>query len=243
MRGFVALTCALALGCGAAGARAEGIVPVEGPWSAETSAGLPVSFEVKQGHVVEARFKFRWGFCGTYESALTNNVAIEPSGHWKYLDPRGPWIEATFVAPDRAEGTVVAPSRMLPGCPETHASFAATPGALPPPPPTEVRVKNSINSDHLAKRPHKIVLSHNGSFYLYGLRWQSFGGPVARATGTAYTRSCRTCAVVQVERPRVTVRLVRLVPRGEFRIYQRLQFFLHGPLPEGFYHRGYQSLL
>lgn len=49
MRGIVALTCALVLGCGATAAQADGIVPVEGPWHATTSAGLPVGFEVSGG--------------------------------------------------------------------------------------------------------------------------------------------------------------------------------------------------
>ena len=58
-------------------------------------------------------------------------MPIEADGHWKFTDSRGPWIEATFVASDRAEGTVTAPSRELPGCPETHATFVAEPGEGP----------------------------------------------------------------------------------------------------------------
>src|SRR3954447_26667543 len=96
----------LALVWSAAGARAEGIVPVEGGWVATTSARLPVSFEVQGANVLNAHFGFSWGFCGSYESRLPNTDPIDANGHWSFLDTRGQTIEATFVAPDRAEGTV-----------------------------------------------------------------------------------------------------------------------------------------
>jgi hypothetical protein len=243
MRRIAVLTCVLSLLCGATSARADGVVPVEGSWSALTAAGLPVSFEVAGGQVQNARFKFRWGFCGTYESALRLSTPIDASGHWKYLDSRGPWVEATFVAADRAEGTVVAPSRMLPGCPQTESAFVATPGEPIVPEPT-VRAKDSVAGNHLVTRPHRIFLADDGSFYLRGLRWQSFGGPVARATGFAYTRSgCRTCADREVERPRARLRLTNLTLRGEYRIYARLHYVLLGPVPPGFSHRGSLSML
>ncbi len=241
MRGIAALVCALSLSCGTSSARAEAVVPVEGSWRAMTSAGLPISFEVKEGQVVDARFKFRWGFCGTFESALGQSTTIDAAGHWKYLDSRGPWIEGTFLAADRVEGKVVAPSRMLPGCPQTEATFTAMPGE--PLPEPEVRVKDNISSEHLAKRPPKMILSADGSFYLYAIKWKSFGGPVARATAVAYTRAgCMTCPGREVAHPRVKLWLTDLTLSGEYRVYGRIQYVLLGPRPAGFTHRGSLSL-
>jgi hypothetical protein len=242
MRRIAILACALSLLCGVAAAQAEGVTPVEGNWTAITAAGLPVSFEVAGGQVQNTRFKFHWGFCGTYESTLKQSVPIDAAGHWKSADSRGPWVEATFLAADRAEGTVVAPSRMLPGCPQTESAFVAVPGEPVPEPPA--RVKDDITGDHLAKRPHRIILSANGSFYLRALRWQSFGGEVARATGVAYTRtSCQTCPNREVERPRVRLRLTNLTFHGGYRIYARLHYILQGPIPAGFTHRGSLPML
>jgi hypothetical protein len=127
-----AISCLLALACGASAVKAESIVPVEGGWVATTSAGLPVSFEVREGNVLNAHFRFSWGFCGTYESHLPNTNPIDANGHWSFLDSRGQTIEATFVATDRAEGMVVAVERQLPGCPHTQATFVAAPGEVPP---------------------------------------------------------------------------------------------------------------
>jgi hypothetical protein len=244
VRPFAVFLCALCLAWVAAGAEADVATPVEGPWSATTAAGLPVSFEVKEGQVVNARFTFRWGFCGVFESDEPMSVPIDPAGHWKYLDNRGPWIEGDFVAPDQVEGTVVAPSRELPGCPKTETNFVASPGEATPPSKPEVRAVDDVSNRQLAKRPHKIVLSGNDSFYFYRLKWQSFGGRVARATGTAYTRTgCVGCPREEVKRPRVTLRLTHLVRRGPFRIYARLHFVLHGPIPRYFPHRGSERML
>ncbi|HET9186133.1 MAG TPA: hypothetical protein VFN82_08285 [Solirubrobacterales bacterium] len=77
----LALALTLALACPATGARAEALAPVEGGWVARTSAGLPVSFEVKEGTVRNAHFRFRWGFCGTFESHLPNTDPIDATGH------------------------------------------------------------------------------------------------------------------------------------------------------------------
>jgi hypothetical protein len=246
MRGIVVVLCVLSsLACGAAAAQAEGVVPIEGSWTATTAAGLPVSFEVKEGQVLNARFKFRWGFCGSFESAERKSVPIDAAGHWKYPDLRGPWIEGTFLAADRVEGTVSAPSRMLPGCPETHSTFVAMPGEPIPIPEPEVRVKDDITGDHFVKRPHKIVLSADGSFYLRAIKWQSFGGRVGRATAVAYTRAgCPACSGrVVVKRPRVKLRLTNLMPRGRYSVYALLHYVLLGPVPPGFAHRASLSML
>ena len=79
MRRAAAVICGLVLGCGVlvASAAGDGVVPVEGPWHGKTSAGLPVQFEVKEGQVANVRFRFRWGFCGTY-TTQTPPAAIEP---------------------------------------------------------------------------------------------------------------------------------------------------------------------
>jgi hypothetical protein len=74
MRRITALSCVLAFACAAPAARAEGVAPVEGKWHATTSAGLPISFEVSSGQLLNARFRFRWGFCGSFESAIKTGV-------------------------------------------------------------------------------------------------------------------------------------------------------------------------
>jgi hypothetical protein len=119
------MMCLLVLACSASVVKAEGTVPVEGGWVATTSVGLPVSFEVKEGNVLNAHFGFSWGFCGTYDSHLPNTDPIDANGHWSFLDSRGQTIEGTFVAPDRVEGTVVAVERQLPSCPHTRATFGS----------------------------------------------------------------------------------------------------------------------
>lgn len=125
--------CALALASGAAVARADAVVPTEGAWKGETSAGLPVNFGITHGRVTNTRFQFRWGFCGTYEShAAGADLEVDTSGRWAYEDPRGQTLEATFLAPDLAEGRVVSVERELPGCPRTEATFTAAPVPLNP---------------------------------------------------------------------------------------------------------------
>jgi hypothetical protein len=249
MRTFVISLCALCLLC-VAPAQAGTATPVEGIWSATTSAGLPITFEVKAGQIVNARFKFRWGFCGVFEGGEKKSVPIEPSGHWKFPDLRGPWIEGDFLEDNQAQGLVVAPSRMLPGCPETKANFLAAPGPdllpekEPEVRPTKVRAARSITNDQLAVRPHRIILSADGSFYVHKLHWKSFGGNEARAVGRAYLRyGCETCPNNEVKRPRVGIRLIHLVDQGNFRVYEHLSYVLQGPVPKGFDHRGTQSML
>jgi len=127
------LIAAFVLTVGVASAQAEGVVPVEGSWGGESSDGLPVHFGVAGGHVVNTRFKFEWGFCGTFEShAPFADVEVDSAGHWVFEDPRGQTIEGTFVAPDRVEGKIVTLGRMLPSCPQTEATFTAAP--VPPNP-------------------------------------------------------------------------------------------------------------
>lgn len=113
---------------GAGVAQAEVAAPIEGGWWAVTSDGLPVYFGVKAGHVTNVRFNFHWGFCGNFQThKKAADLPVDASGHWIYQDPRGPLIEGTFVTPEVVEGKVIAPSRELPGCPRTEASFEAAP--------------------------------------------------------------------------------------------------------------------
>lgn len=231
-----AIVSLLVLAWGVDSARADGIVPVEGGWVATTSAGLPVSFEVREGNVLNAHFRFSWGFCGTYESRLPNTDPIDAGGHWSFEDTRGQTIEATFVAADRAEGTVVAVERELPGCPRTEATFAAAPGAVPPFVKPRVFAVQNANTARLARRPHEIVLGKRGSFSFHGLRWTSFGGRRAYARGRAEIRRAG-----RRWRPRASVRLSFLVEDGpDRRIYSILRYVLHGPVPHGFARHGFQ---
>ncbi|HEX6687154.1 MAG TPA: hypothetical protein VF085_00650 [Solirubrobacterales bacterium] len=239
MRRIAALSCVLAFTCTAPVARAEGVVPVEGKWHATTSAGLPISFEVSGDQLLNARFRFRWGFCGSFESALRGAVPIEPSGHWKYTDSRGPFAEGAFVAPDRAEGTVVAPSRQLPGCPETKATFVATPGEAPFE-RAEAVVRSNVRTGHLFASPRTMILARDGHFRLYSLQWHSFGEPVAHATGRAFLR--RGCRDREVTRPHVSIFLNNLTQQGEYRVYLHLHYTIHGPVPRGFPQHGSRFL-
>jgi hypothetical protein len=242
MRRITALVCVLVFACAASIARAEGVVPVEGKWHATTSAGLPISFEVSGGQLLNARFRFRWGFCGSFESALKGSVPIEPNGHWKYADSRGPFAEGTFVAPDRAEGTVVAPSRELPGCPETKATFVAAPGEAPFE-RAEAVVRSNIRTGRLSASPRTMILSRDGHFRLYSLQWRGFGEPVARATGRAFLRrGCRDCHDREATRPRVSILLNNLTQQGDYRVYLHLRYTIRGPIPRGFARRGSRFL-
>jgi hypothetical protein len=227
-----AMLCLLATLCSASVARAEGIVPVEGGWVATTSAGLPVSFEVKEGNVLDAHFRFSWGFCGTYESHLPNTDPIDANGHWSFLDSRGQTIEGTFVAPDRVEGTVDAAERELPGCPHTRATFVAAPGEIPPYVKPQAFAVQSVKTGHLARRPSEIVLGlgKHGSLSFHGLRWRSFGGRKAYAVGRAQIRKGG-----REWHPLASLRLSFLVEDGpDKRIYSVVRYALRGPVPRGF---------
>lgn len=248
-RVLLAAVALLSISGGVGDARAEGVVPVEGIWSGATGAGLPVSFEVKEGQVVNARFSFRWGFCESFESAEPKSVGIDSSGHWKYLDTRGPWMEGTFGRPDRVEGVVVAPERSLPGCPLAEVAFQAAPGEPDPAAKPQVRAIFERLTGALAIRPRRILPFESfpfepNDFYLYALSWQSFGGSVARATGRAYTRSyLEDRDGSEVKRPSVTLRLSHLVRRGNSLVYARLQYVLRGPVANGFARRRSVSMI
>jgi hypothetical protein len=228
--------CAAMLACSASIVGAEGIVPVEGGWVATTSAGLPVSFEVREGNVLNAHFRFNWGFCGTYESHLPNTDPIDSDGHWSFADSRGQTIEGTFVTPDRVEGTVDAAERELPGCPHTRATFVAAPGDVPPYVKPQVLAVQNVNTGHLSRRPGEIVLGKHGSFSFRGLKWRSFGARRAYAVGRAAIRRGK-----REWNPRASLRLSFLVEDGpDKRIYSVIRYALHGPLPRGYAHHGFR---
>ena len=225
---LAAVLSLLALTGGASGVKAAGVVPVEGGWVATTSAGLPVSFEVQGANVLNAHFRFNWGFCGTFESRLSNTNPIDANGHWSFTDPRGQTIEATFLASDRAEGSVVAVERQLPGCPQTQATFVAAPGEIPPYVPPEVFAVQNTKTGHTAKRPTEIVLGQRLSFY--GLKWQSFGARKAYATGKARIRRGKS-----EWNPQASLRLSSLTEYGpDLRVYSIVHYAIRGPVPRGF---------
>jgi hypothetical protein len=233
---------ALALAGGARSAEAD-VAPVEGLWHATTSAGLPVAFEVSGGQIINPHFRFRWGFCGSFEQGPVGSAAIEqPRAHWKYVGTNGPYIEATFTAPDRAEGNVIAPGRMLPSCPETKATFVAEPGAAPFPLAPAV-VRNNVNTRKFVTEPHNMLMKRDGSFRFYDLEWQGFGEDTATATGRAFLRSgCQRCRNKVVRRPRVTVELSELTQQGNSRVYLIAEWTFHGPIPPGFRRHGERFL-
>jgi hypothetical protein len=242
MMRLAVIACALTLGLGAASAQADPVVPVEGPWHATTSAGLPVSFEVTGGQVVNPTWRFRWGFCGTFENDVPATVPIDGASYWKFTDLRGPWIEGTFVAPDRLEGTVTAPDRSTPGCPETHASFSAEPGVAPPEAPGSFVIA-SVLTRRFNVEPPWMQLTRQGSLQLYDLEWRDWGKPVAKAEGRAFLRhGCSGCRGREVTRPRVSVKLNHLAPKGESLTYHHVSYTFHGPLPRGFTRHGSRFL-
>jgi hypothetical protein len=230
---IVAVLASAALaGFAAADVNADGVVPIEGAWHATTSVGLPVRFNVEGGQVAGYRFRFNWGFCGTYTSEGGPPAPIESDGHWKYVEGPETFIEATFVAPDRAEGVVGAPSRMTPGCPQTRATFVAEPGVVPFTEP-KVEVLADVRSRHYEHAPREMVLKSDGSFRFTGLHWRGWGEPVAHASGRAYIRKSGV-----VRRPRATVTLSELQETGEGKVYYELHYVLRGRLPVGRHHRG-----
>jgi hypothetical protein len=224
------VSCLLGLAWLASTVKAEAVVPIEGGWVATSSAGLPVSFEVREGNVLNAHFRFSWGFCGTYESRLANSNPIDANGHWSFVDPRGQTIEATFVAPDRAEGTVVAVERQLPGCPHTQATFVAAPGEIPPYVKPQVFAVQNTSTGHVARRPSEIVVGKDGSLSFHGLKWRSFGARTAYATGRAEIHRDGG-----VWNPRASMQFSSLIEHGPGkRVYSIMRYVLRGSVPHGF---------
>jgi hypothetical protein len=235
--GLAALACALVFGCGlgSAGASAETVVPVEGPWSGTSSVGLPVHFKVEGGNVVDTVFHFHWGECGNFTSNPVPSLPIDAEGHWSYDAPEGQTIEGTFVTPERIEGTITTVERMTPGCEATHAGFVAIPGEVPPPTAPQIYAVQNVMTGYKERSPTWIFLGRGSSFILDTLRWQTFGKGVARATGEASIRRSK-----REWNPKARLELSRPIPDGSGRdIYSLLRFSLRGPVPAHFPHSGW----
>jgi hypothetical protein len=109
--------------------------------------------------------------------------------------------------------------------------------------PKKVYVEGDIVGQELVYRPHAIGLSGDGTFALTGLKYKSYGGPVAIATGHAYVRGCTpNCAEGKVYRPAAKVRLEAEIQCRGKTIYSKLHYALQGPLPAEFRRQGTEPL-
>jgi hypothetical protein len=109
--------------------------------------------------------------------------------------------------------------------------------------PKKVYVEGDIVNQELVYRPHAIGLSADGTFALTAIKYTSYGGPTATATGRAYLRGCTPdCAQGKVYRPAATLRLEKQVQCGGKTIYSKLRYSLSGPLPAGFRRQGTELL-
>ena len=107
-----------------------------------------------------------------------------------------------------------------------------------------ILVRADVVSNGLTYRPHALQLSGDGTFYIYGIRWQGYGGKVASGPGRAYVRGCTPyCAVGKVFHPKATVRLSRVIECEGHRIYAHLRYAVRGRIPSGFRRHGAYSLL
>ncbi len=237
---FAALTGALVMIGAVASAGAdvtapEAPAPVEGPWSGVTSIGLPVSFRVEGGNVIDAHFGFGWGECGDFTSHDANTDPIDPEGNWSFDAPEGQTIEGSFVAPDRVEGRVLAVERQTPGCEATHAHFFAVPGTVTPPAPPQIYAVQNVNTGYQERNPVWIFLGRRSSFFIGTLRWENFGKSVAHATGEAGIQRFK-----REWSPHAAVTLSRPVPDGPGKeVYSLLRFTLRGGVPAGYPRQGW----
>jgi hypothetical protein len=203
--------------------------PVEGEWGGRTSDDLSVSFQVHAGVIENVRFTFTWGFCGSFESALPNTEPIGADGSWAYLDGRGPEIEGAFLAAEEASGTVTAPSRELPSCPRTEATFSAAPGPVPPPLPILIAGCGGPP----IRRPARIcpaIRRPTAPRVFYDLRWLRIGLQKARARGYALiVKGGRRL------RPRASIELMRGADEetSGYRTFEEVGYVLRGRLPAG----------
>jgi hypothetical protein len=132
-------------------------------------------------------------------------------------------------------GLAVLVAVLVPGAAAVAAEAAGSGG--------KVYVEASINPEPPKVRPHEILLSEDGTFSLYGLRWTSYGGATATAVGHGYTRGCTPdCAQGKVYRPQVAVRLSRVKTCEGKSLYTRLKYTLVGRIPKGFLRQGTYDL-
>jgi hypothetical protein len=108
---------------------------------------------------------------------------------------------------------------------------------------SQAYVTTEFGSEALAVRPRVLRISGDGTFSLYDLRWRSWGGRRAVATGRARDQGCTPdCAEGEVTRPKVTIGLSHLVRCGGRRIYTRLTRRVEGPVPVGATRGGTSSI-
>ena len=109
--------------------------------------------------------------------------------------------------------------------------------------PKKVYVEGDIVGQELVYRPHAIGLSADGTFALTGIKYESYGGPTATATGRAYVRGCTPdCAQGKVYRPSARIRLEAQIQCRGKTIYSKLHYALQGPLPAEFRRQGTELL-
>jgi hypothetical protein len=109
--------------------------------------------------------------------------------------------------------------------------------------PKKVYVEGDIVNQELVLRPHAIGLSADGTFALTGIKYSSYGGPTATATGRAYVRGCTPdCARGKVYRPTASLRFESQARCDGKTIYSKLRYTLSGPLPGGFHRQGTELL-
>jgi hypothetical protein len=102
----------------------------------------------------------------------------------------------------------------------------------------QVFVKSSIDNESFEVKPHRIILAGDGTLALLAIKYESYGGPVAKGTSTAYTRGCTPfCADGEVLRPKATLRLSDLIKCEGKMIYAELSYRLYGKIPKGFSRR------
>jgi hypothetical protein len=109
--------------------------------------------------------------------------------------------------------------------------------------PKKIYVESDIVSQELVYRPHAIELAADGTFAMTGIKYSSYGGPVATATARAYVRGCTpNCAQGKVVRPAATLRFESQVNCGDKTIYSKLRYKLRGALPADFRRQGVLTL-
>ena len=84
-------------------------------------------------------------------------------------------------------------------------------------------------------RPHELALSGDGTLLLYAIKYTSWGGPTAEATGRGYVRGCTPdCAQGKVYRPKAKIRLSRVLRCEGKLLYTRVSFSFTGTIPKGY---------
>lgn len=100
--------------------------------------------------------------------------------------------------------------------------------------PTKVFVRTAIDGGGLAVRPEAIALSVHGSLSVHALRWDGWGGAVARGRGRARVHGCvPDCNLGKIEYLRVRVRLSEVTECEGRLVYGRLGYRLGGQVPAG----------